>query len=88
MVIENETGEVVQLVPRTLQLACDVINRGDPGNVTIWGAAYQNGEETDSCEQEIHLSTNEVKKIFFYLEIRPEVQDYTYKFGARDEEPD
>ena len=84
--IDNETAELYDTWLRT---TCDVVNYGDPGNVNISVHVYQNGREVDSCEQEIHLNRNEVKKeLFFYPEIDPEAGQYTYELRARDEKPD
>jgi hypothetical protein len=83
--IENETAELYDTWLRT---TCDVINYGDPGNVTISVYVHQDGQQVDSCEQEIHLNRNEVKDLFFYPEIDPEAGEYTYEFKASNEKPD
>ncbi len=82
--IENETDERYGNWVRT---TCDVINYGDPGNVTISVTLYQSGREVDYCEQEIHLNKNEATALAFYPEIDQE-GPYTYKFQATEEKPD
>jgi len=84
--IENETADMASLA--MVRTTCDVINYGDPGNVTIVCAVQQGGKEKDKCEQEIHLNKGQVMEIFFYLDIDPEAGEYTYDFEARNLKPD
>ena len=82
--IENEAGEPYG---QWFRIACDVVNRGDPGSVTIWGGVYRDGDEVGSAEQEISLATNERRPMQLYVRIDPEVAGYSFRIEARDEEP-
>jgi hypothetical protein len=83
--IENESAEMYD---NWLRMTCDVINEGDPGNVTIVGSVYQNGRKTDSCEEEIHLNRGQIREVALYPMVDPEAGEYTYEFEAINLEPD
>lgn len=84
VVVEDEAGEPYS---QWFRITCDVTNRGDPGNVTIWAGVYLDGNEVGSAEQEIFLGTGERRPMQLYVMIDPGVTGYTFKVEARDEEP-